>query len=110
MLNGEELVNERVTSAPGRRVIERKLLMPYGNVAIRTNPLNINANVTVDGDPVGSTKGGILTINRLEAGTRVIKVSNGSRHKEVSVNILPEKTVGWMSISRRKPPPPNRFP
>lgn len=94
MLNGEELVNERVNICGGEKtVIEKKLLMPYGNVAIKTNPLNINAKVSVDGEPVGSTKGGVLTINRLEAGTRVIKISNGKRHKELSVNVLPEETV-----------------
>lgn len=94
MLNGEELVNERVNICAGQKtVIEKKLLLPYGNVAIKTNPLNINAKVSVDGEPVGSTKGGVLTINRLEAGTRVISVSNGKRHKELSVNVLPEETV-----------------
>lgn len=94
MLNGEELVNERVNICAGQKtVITKELKMPYGNVAIKTNPININAQVSVDGEVVGSTNGGILTINRLEAGTRVIKVSNGSRHKELSVNVLPEETV-----------------
>jgi hypothetical protein len=94
MLNGEELIKERVNVCAGEKtVIEKKLLMPYGSVAIKTTPLNINAHVTVDGEDVGSTKGGILTINRLEAGTRVFKVSNGKRHKEMSVNVLPEETV-----------------
>jgi len=94
MLNGEELVNERINVCPGEKtVFEKALLMPYGNVAIKTNPLNCNCKVTIDGDEVGYTKGGILTINRLEAGTRVIKVSNGKRHREISVNVLPEQTV-----------------
>jgi hypothetical protein len=94
MLNGEELIKERVNICSGEKTtIEKKLLMPYGSVAVKTNPLNVNARVTVDGEEVGSTKGGILTINRLEAGTRVIKVSTGKRHKEMSVNVLPEETV-----------------
>lgn len=94
MLNGEELVNERVNICAGEKtVITKDLKMPYGNVAIRTNPLNINAKVTIDGDHVGTTKGGVLTVNRLEAGSRVIKVSNGKRAKELTVNILPEETV-----------------
>ncbi len=94
MLNGEELVNERVNICPGQKtVIEKKLLMPYGSVAITTNPLNCNCHVSVDGEEAGSTKGGVLTINRLEAGTRIFKVTNGKRSKEVSVNVLPEETV-----------------
>ena len=94
MLNGEELVNERVNVCAGEKTsVEKKLLLPYGSIAIKTNPLNINARVTVDGEQVGSTRGGVLTINHLEAGTRVFKVSNGKRTKEMSVNILPEQTV-----------------
>jgi hypothetical protein len=94
MLNGEELVKERINICPGEKTVyEKTLLMPYGSVAIKTNPRNINAHVSVDGEDVGSTKGGVLTINKLEAGTRVIKVSNGKRRKELSVNVLPEQTV-----------------
>ena len=94
MLNGEELVNERINICDGQTTTtEKTLLMPYGNVAIKTNPLNINAKVSVDGEQVGSTGGGVLTINRLEAGTRVIKVSHGRRSKEVTVDVLPEQTV-----------------
>jgi PEGA domain len=94
MLNGEELVNERVNICAGEKTsIEKKLLLPYGSVALTTNPINCNCRVTVDGEPVGSTQGGVLTINKLEAGTRVFKVSNGKRSKEVSVTVLPEETV-----------------
>ncbi|MDB5047631.1 MAG: hypothetical protein JWO30_702 [Fibrobacteres bacterium] len=94
MLNGEELVKERVNICAGQKtVVEQTLKMPYGSVAVKTNPLKMNARVTVDGEEVGTTKGGVLTINRLEAGTRVFKVSNGKRHKEISVNVLPEETV-----------------
>lgn len=94
MLNGEELVKERVNVCAGEKTtITKELKMPYGSVAVKTTPLNMNARVTVDGEEVGSTHGGILTINRLEAGTRVFKVSNGKRHKEMSVNVLPEETV-----------------
>ena len=94
MLNGEELVKERINVCAGQKTEwEGALKMPYGSVAVKTTPLNINARVTVDGEEVGSTKGGILTINRLEAGTRVFKVSNGKRHKEMSVNVMAEETV-----------------
>lgn len=94
MLNGEELIKERINVCAGEKTTwEGTLKMPYGSVAVKTNPLNINAHVSVDGEDVGSTKGGVLTINRLEAGTRVFKVSNGKRHKEMSVNVLPEETV-----------------
>ncbi len=94
MLNGEELVKERVNVCAGEKtVVTKELKMPYGSVAVKTNPLKMNARVTVDGEEVGTTKGGVLTINRLEAGTRVFKVSNGKQHKEVSVNVLPEETV-----------------
>jgi hypothetical protein len=94
MLNGEELVKERVNICAGEKTtITKELKLPYGSVAVKTTPLNMNARVSVDGEEVGSTRGGILTINRLEAGTRVFKVSNGKRHKEVSVNVLPEETV-----------------
>jgi hypothetical protein len=94
MLNGEELVKERVNICAGEKTtITKELKLPYGSVAVKTTPLNMNARVTVDGEEVGSTRGGILTINRLEAGTRVFKVSNGKRHKEMSVNVLPEETV-----------------
>ncbi|MDB5106987.1 MAG: hypothetical protein JWP91_4676 [Fibrobacteres bacterium] len=94
MLNGEELVKERVNICSGEKTtVTKELKMPYGSVAVKTNPLKMNARVTVDGEEVGSTKGGILTINRLEAGTRIFKVSNGKHHKEVSVNVLPEETV-----------------
>ena len=94
MLNGEERIKERINVCAGEKTTwEGTLKMPYGSVAVKTNPLNINAHITVDGEDVGSTKGGVLTINRLEAGTRVFKISNGKRHKEMSVNVLPEETV-----------------
>jgi hypothetical protein len=94
MLNGEELVKERINVCAGEKTTwEGTLKMPYGSVAVKTNPLNINAMVYVDGEQVGSTKGGVLTINRLEAGTRVFKITHGKKHKEVSVNVLPEETV-----------------
>jgi hypothetical protein len=94
MLNGEELVKERINVCAGEKTTwEGPLKMPYGSVAVKTNPLKINAVVYVDGEQVGTTKGGVLTINRLEAGTRVFKITNGKRRKEMSVNVLPEETV-----------------
>ena len=89
-----ELIKERINVCAGQKTEwEGALKMPYGSVAVKTNPLNINARVSVDGEEVGSTKGGVLTINRLEAGTRVFKITNGKKHKEMSVNVLPEETV-----------------
>lgn len=94
MLNGEELIKERINVCNGQKTtVEKTLKMPYGSVRITTKPLKMNAKVTVDGEEVGSTKGGVLTVNHLEAGTRIIKVSNGKRNKESSVNVLPEETV-----------------
>ena len=94
MLNGEELVRERVNIWPNKvTTVEKKLLMPYGNLTLTTNPLNCNCRVTIDGEDVGGTKGGVLTINRIEAGTRVVKVYYGKRSKEVNVDILAEETV-----------------
>lgn len=94
MLNGEELVHERVNVWPNQTLtVEKKLLMPYGNVVIHANPIKVNYHVTIDGEDVGSTKGGVLTINHLEAGTRVIRLSNGRHSKETNVNILPEQSV-----------------
>lgn len=94
MLNGEELVKERVNVCAGEKTtVTKELKLPYGSVAVKTNPLKMNARVSVDGEEVGYTRGGILTINRLEAGTRAFKISNGKRHKEYSVDVLPEETV-----------------
>lgn len=94
MLNGEELVKERLNVCAGEKTtVTKELKLPYGSVAVKTSPLKMNARVSVDGEEVGYTKGGILTINRLEAGTRVFKISNGKRHKEMSVDVLPEETV-----------------
>lgn len=94
MLNGEELIKERINVCAGEKTTwEGALKMPYGSIAVKTNPLNINAVVFVDGEQVGTTKGGVLTINRLEAGTRVIKITHGKKRKEMSVNVLPEETV-----------------
>jgi hypothetical protein len=94
LLNGEELVRERVNVWPNKvTTVEKKLLMPYGNLTLTTNPLNCNCRVTIDGEDVGSTKGGVLTINRIEAGTRVVKVFYGKRAKEVNIDIQPEQTV-----------------
>ena len=94
MLNGEELVKERINVCAGQKTEwEGSLKMPYGSVAVKTNPLNINAKVSVDGEEVGYTKGGVLTINRLEAGTRTFKVSSKGKSREVHVDVLPEETV-----------------
>jgi hypothetical protein len=93
MLNGEELVKERVNIWPNKiTTIEKTLKMPYGSVTVTTIPAN--ASVSIDGEPVGSTSGGPLTINHVESGTRVFKItSKGKRAKEIRVNVLPEEDV-----------------
>ena len=94
MLNGEELVRERVNIWPNKTfTFEKELLLPYGNVVIKPNPLSCDCKVSIDGEEVGNTKRGVLTINKLEAGTRVIRVSNGAKSKEFKVDILPEQTL-----------------
>ncbi len=94
LLNGEELVHERVNIWPGRdTLITKKLLMPYGSVVIHPDPLRWNYRVQVDGEDVGETRGGVLTINKLDAGTRVIRLTYGRHSKEFTIDILPEKSV-----------------
>lgn len=94
MLNGEELVTRRINICPGQTTeIAKVLKAPYGSIAIHTEPLKVNAKVWVDGQEIGSTRGGILRINNLEAGTRVVKVSGAGRTKEVNVDVLAEETV-----------------
>jgi hypothetical protein len=93
-LNGEELVRERDNVWPNKvTTVEKKLLMPYGNLTLTTNPLNCNCRVTIDGEDVGSTLAGVLTNNRIEAGTRVVTGFYGKRAKEVNIDIQPEQTV-----------------
>ncbi len=93
MLNGEELVKERVNIWPGKTTtIEKDLLMPYGSVVLKPNPINRNYQVSIDGEQVGYTKGGVLTINRLESGTRVVVLSFKGRKHEFRVDIKPEAT------------------
>ena len=93
MLGGEELVKERVNVWPGKTTtIEKVLKMPYGSVTVTTIPAN--ASVSIDGEMVGNTSGGPLTINHVESGTRVFKISaKGKRAKEIRVNVLSEEDV-----------------
>jgi hypothetical protein len=94
MLNGEELVRERVNVWPNQVLqIDKKLLMPYGSLVLTPNPLNCNCRVTIDGEDVGYTRGGVLTINRIEAGTRVVKIWHGKRAKDLKVDIQAEGTT-----------------
>lgn len=94
MLNGEELVTRRLNICPDKTTeIAKELKLPYGSLAIKTDPLKINAKVWVDGQYIGTTRGGVLRVNHLEAGTRVLKVVNGRKTKEMHVDVLPEETV-----------------
>lgn len=94
MLNGEELVTKRVNICPDKTTEFSKVLKaPYGSIAIHTEPIKVNAKVWVDGQEIGSTRGGILRINNLEAGTRVVKVAGGGKIREVNVDVLAEETV-----------------
>ncbi len=93
MHNGEELITERVNVWPDRKLqIERKLVSPYGSVTLTTKPEK-NVRVAIDGEPVGETEGGPLTINNIEAGARVFTVSRGKAQKEVEVQVRPEENV-----------------
>jgi PEGA domain len=94
MLNGEELVTKRLNICPDQTTEFAKVLkLPYGTLVIRTTPIKINAKVWIDGEEVGSTKGGVLRINHIEAGTRSVKIKNGSKVKEVNVDVLAEESV-----------------
>jgi|GEM_PF-5870904 len=94
MLNGEELVTKRINICPDKTTEIAKILkLPYGSIAIHTNPLKINAKVWVDGEQIGSTRGGVLRVNNLEAGTRTLKLVNGGKVREVHVDVLAEETV-----------------
>jgi len=93
MLNGEELITERVNVWPDRTLeIEKTLKLPYGSVALHIKPEKANAQVTVDGEPVGGGAG-LVRINRLEAGTRSIRVKYGKKVRDIHVDVLPEETV-----------------
>jgi PEGA domain len=94
MLNGEELVTKRLNICPDQTTeFAKALKLPYGSIVIRTTPIKINAKVWIDGEEVGSTKGGVLRINRIEAGTRILKIKNGNKFKELNVDVLAEESV-----------------
>lgn len=98
MLNGEELVRERINIWPdSTTMIEKNLAMPYGSLIVKTNPQHYDCTVFMDGEDVGSTHGAPLTINKIRAGTRVFRISNGRRFKEYTLVISPEKTVELMA-------------
>jgi hypothetical protein len=93
ILNGEELIKERVNIWPDRTTsINKELVLPYGSVFLTTKPGY--TTVYIDGEEVGKTTGGPLTINNVSAGTHILKVSarkKGSR--EVEVTVQGEDTV-----------------
>ncbi len=92
LLDGEELVNERVNIWPGQKTtIEKKLVLPYGSIELTTIPSR--CNVLIDGEDATGTDGAPLTINNVEAGVRLLKVSCGKKSKEVEVDVLGEQTV-----------------
>jgi len=93
MLGGEELINERVNVWPDQTLtIEKKLVMPYGAILLTTKPGY--TRVFIDGEEIGRTAGGPLTINNVTAGTHLIKVSaKGRRSREVEVTVNGEDTT-----------------
>ena len=97
ILNGEELVRERINIWPDSTTqIEKNLAMPYGSLSVKTNPQHYDCTIFMDGEDVGSTHGAPLIINKIRAGTRVFRISNGRRFKEYTLVIPSEKTVELM--------------
>ena len=98
ILNGEDLVQEeRVNVWPDSTLVIRKtLLMPYGSLTVKTEPLKWDCKVFIDDEDVGSTQGAPLTINHIRAGDHAIRVVYGKKSRENSVLILPEKSVDLM--------------
>ncbi|MFC1585366.1 PEGA domain-containing protein [Fibrobacterota bacterium] len=93
MMGGEELVNERVNIWPNQlTLIEKDLVLPYGTIILTTKPGH--TKVHIDGEEVGRTTGGPLTINNVTSGTHIVKVSaRGRRSREVEVNVNGEDTT-----------------
>jgi len=92
MLEGEELVRERVNIWPNQTlVLDKKLILPYGSLTITTTPSK--AKVFIDGENVGQTSGAPLTVNNIQAGTRILKVTAGKKSKEMQVEIKGEETL-----------------
>ena len=94
ILNGEELIRQRVNIWPdSTTVIEKGLVMPYGSLKITTDPIKCNCIVYIDSLDVGSTQGAPLTINNIRSGSRAIRIVDGKRSKEYNVMIFGEKTA-----------------
>jgi hypothetical protein len=93
ILNGEELVKERVNIWPNKTTtIDRELKIPYGTIILTTKPGY--TTVFIDGEEVAKTSGGPLTINNVSAGTHLMKVSAKRRgSREVEVTVEGEDTV-----------------
>ena len=94
MLNGEELVRQRVNIWPDSTLtFEKNLVMPYGSLLITTDPANCDCAIYLDSLDVGRTQGAPLTINNIRSGTRMIKVVYGKKSRDYTVVIIPQKTV-----------------
>ena len=92
ILKGEELINERVNVWHNELTsINRKLVLPYGTIILTTKPGY--ARVYIDAEEVGRLTGGPLTINNVEAGTHILKVTRKGRKKEKEVIIIGEDTT-----------------
>ncbi|MBF0432696.1 MAG: PEGA domain-containing protein [Fibrobacteria bacterium] len=92
MLQGEDLVNERLNVWPGKlTTVDKDLKLPYGSIILETKPGH--TKVFIDEEDVGRTEGGPLTINNVKAGSHIIKVKAGRRSKTVEVEVLPEDTT-----------------
>ncbi len=95
MLEGEELLRQRINIWPdSTTLIKKSLRMPYGTLVIKPNPMGVNYQIFVDSQIVGEvSNSGETTLNKVDAGTRLIGITSGKRSKEYQVVIPPEQTV-----------------
>ena len=93
MLDGEEILTERVNVWPGKKTsLERNLTMPYGTVKLTTKPGR--CKVYIDGEEVGvSNAKAPLVIHNVEAGNRLFQIEKGGKSKDVQVEVLGEEEI-----------------
>lgn len=92
MLQGEELVSERVNIWPNQTTtLDRKLVLPYGSLHLKTIPAKIKVNI--NGESVGETTSAPFIVNKLETGTHLLKLTGKGKTKEMEVQIQGEDTT-----------------